>query len=71
MIRIRHTNGKVEDKPDAAFVEICSTDGLLAAVIFTDASGVTRVVDNTDDAFHRYLRMFGIKNHAPVEEVKL
>lgn len=55
MIRLRDSDGAVSPlSANIRFIEICSQDGKLAAVIMVKTSGEIVFADSRDEFIHRY-----------------
>ena len=63
MIRLRNTDGTTTAlQQEARFVEICSEDGLVAAVLIDRKDGTVRMLEAGDAEMDRYIRAFpGVK----------
>lgn len=61
MIRLRGTNGETAPlRPEFRFIELCSEDGLLAAVVWQDNLGAIHVARQGDPEFSRYSALFKV-----------
>ena len=60
MIRIRDIYGNATTLKDGAAVEICSEDGDLAALVFSDGA-VIQLVEAGDKDMEVYAQHFGLK----------
>lgn len=62
MIRVRTAEGKAYKMADSArFVEICDSEGRVAAIVFQNNNGAVRVVSTEDKEFYRYIKSYGLK----------
>ena len=60
MIRLRKINGETANLlPEFRFVELCSDDGMLAAVVWQDDLGVMHMAKHGDAEIARYSALFG------------
>lgn len=63
MLRLRRADGttlEIEGQP-SPFVEICDQEGDVAQLIYTDSSGVIRVVTADDPEASNYARLYDVK----------
>jgi len=62
MIRLRNKEGKTHVLNDEfKFVEVCTPEGKLACLIYTDENGFMHRVDGGDESAKRYSKLFGVE----------
>jgi hypothetical protein len=62
MLRLRNVSGKPTDLPSGTrFIEILSSDGKLAAVVWQNDSDVVEVAKVGDSMCQNYARAFGLE----------